>query len=63
LPHNYTRDFIAYTGTHDNDTTVGWYQETSTGQERDNARRYLARDGSDIAWDLIRLATSFNRGG
>lgn len=55
LPHNFTRDFVVYTGTHDNDTTKGWYQQTSTEKERDYARRYLARDGSDIAWDLIRL--------
>jgi 4-alpha-glucanotransferase len=55
LPHNYRHDFVVYTGTHDNDTTVGWYQATSTEKERDYARRYLARDGSDIAWDLIRL--------
>ena len=55
LPHNFRRDFVAYTGTHDNDTAVGWYQVTSTEKERDYARRYMARDGSDIAWDLIRL--------
>jgi len=58
LPHNFTRDFVAYTGTHDNDTVVGWYQVTSTEGERDYARKYLASDGSDIAWDLIRLAWS-----
>jgi len=57
LPHNYaTPDWVAYTGTHDNDTTLGWYQETSTEDERDYARKYLGSDGSDIAWDLIRLA-------
>jgi 4-alpha-glucanotransferase len=57
LPHNYTSPaWIAYTGTHDNDTVVGWYEKTSTEQERDYARKYLGRDGSDIAWDLIRLA-------
>jgi len=56
LPHNYpTRDIVTYTGTHDNDTTLGWYQETSTEAERDYARKYLGRKGSDIAWDLIRL--------
>ncbi len=56
LPHNYeTRNTVVYTGTHDNDTTVGWYAAI-TEQERDFVRRYLARDGSDIAWDLIRLA-------
>jgi 4-alpha-glucanotransferase len=57
LPHNYTRNCVVYTGTHDNDTTLGWYQSTSTN-ERDFCRRYLARDGRDISWDLIRLAWS-----
>ncbi|GAB4403590.1 MAG: 4-alpha-glucanotransferase [Anaerolineales bacterium] len=56
LPHNYTRDCVVYTGSHDNDTTVGWYRVTSTEKERDYARRYMAVDGSDIAWDFIRLA-------
>jgi 4-alpha-glucanotransferase len=56
LPHNFTRDFVVYTGTHDNDTVVGWYQVTSTEGERDYARKYLGSAGSDIAWDLIRLA-------
>lgn len=56
LPHNYTRDCVVYTGSHDNDTTVGWYQITSTEKERDYARRYMGVDGFDIAWDLIRLA-------
>jgi len=56
LPHNYdTRDIVVYTGTHDNDTTIGWYEATSTEAERDYARKYLGRAGSDIAWDLIRL--------
>ena len=58
LPHNYTRDFIAYTGTHDNDTTVGWYQITSSEAERDCARTYLQSDGSDIAWDFMRAVWS-----
>jgi 4-alpha-glucanotransferase len=57
LPHNYDRDTVVYTGTHDNDTTWGWYR-TAPENERDHARRYLARDGSDAAWDLIRLAWS-----
>jgi 4-alpha-glucanotransferase len=47
---------VVYTGTHDNDTAVGWYEVTSTEAERDYARKYLGRDASDIAWDLIRLA-------
>ena len=56
LPHNFEREGVVYTGTHDNDTIVGWYQVTSTAAEREHVRRYLGRDGSDIAWDLIRLA-------
>ena len=55
LPHNFCQEWVVYTGTHDNDTTVGWYQTTSTEAERDYARKYLGSDGSDIAWDLIRL--------
>lgn len=58
LPHNFPRNCVVYSGTHDNDTTRGWYEYSSTEHERDFARRYLARDGSDIAWDLIRLAFS-----
>jgi 4-alpha-glucanotransferase len=57
LPHHYSSNSVVYTGTHDNDTAVGWYERVDT-RERDFARRYLARDGEDIAWDLIRLAWS-----
>ncbi|MBI5830583.1 MAG: 4-alpha-glucanotransferase, partial [Chloroflexi bacterium] len=56
LPHNYPHNCVVYSGTHDNDTTQGWYAGTSTERERDFARRYLGRDGRDIAWDFIRLA-------
>ena len=55
LPHNYVPNCVAYTGTHDNDTTRGWYA-TAPEHERDYYRRYTSRDGSDVAWDLIRLA-------
>jgi len=55
LPHNLTRDSVVYTGTHDNDTTVGWYA-TLDERTRDHVRRYLAVSGDDIAWDLIRSA-------
>ncbi len=57
LPHNFTPNCVVYTGTHDNDTTRGWYERTDE-RIRDYARRYLARDGHDMAWDLIRLAWS-----
>ncbi len=56
LPHNYQPNCVVYTGTHDNDTTVGWFTGSSTAEERAFVRRYLRRDGSDIAWDLIHLA-------
>jgi 4-alpha-glucanotransferase len=57
LPHNYKQATVAYTGTHDNDTTRGWFA-TRPEKEADHVRRYLGRDGSDIAWDLIRLGWS-----
>ena len=53
LPHNYTADSVVYTGTHDNNTTRGWYNSLEDG-ERDLVRRYLARPDHDIVWDLIR---------
>jgi len=55
LPYNYTRNAVVYTGTHDNETTLGWYLNASEA-ERDHARRYLAVPGRDIVWDLIRQA-------
>lgn len=55
LPHMYERDTVVYTGTHDNDTTRGWYEHI-TEPERDRVRRYLACDGRDVAWDMIRAA-------
>jgi 4-alpha-glucanotransferase len=58
LPHNYPTNCIAYTGTHDNDTALGWYRNSSTEKERDFCRRYLARSGEDIAWDMIRAVWS-----
>jgi len=58
LPYNFSRDCVVYTGTHDNDTTVGWYQVTSTEAERARVRAYLGSDSlgaAEIAWSLIRL--------
>lgn len=58
LPHNYSNsNCVVYTGTHDNDTTRGWY-ETAPEKERDLCRRYMGINGHDIAWDLIRAAWS-----
>ncbi len=55
LPHNYKVNSVVYSGTHDNDTTKGWYEQAPE-KERDFARRYLARGDDNIAWDFIRLA-------
>lgn len=55
LPHNYARNCVVYTGTHDNETTRGWYQNASS-EEQDHVRRYVGRSGDDITWDMIRLA-------
>jgi 4-alpha-glucanotransferase len=57
LPHNYVSNYVAYTGTHDNDTSLGWF-ENAEPHERDFARRYLRVDGSDFAWDMIRAVWS-----
>ena len=66
-PHSFPHNCVVYTGTHDNDTTVGWFR-SQTGQgstrlgeaevaaERAKTLRYLGTDGADIQWDMIRLA-------
>jgi 4-alpha-glucanotransferase len=55
LPHRYHSNCVVYTGTHDNDTTRGWYEKASE-HERDFVRRYCKVDGHEINWDLIKLA-------
>jgi 4-alpha-glucanotransferase len=62
--HNYHRDLVAYTGTHDNDTVVGWWTGRGAGdstrtledveKEMEFARRYLNTDGHEINWVMIR---------
>ena len=60
LPHNFTStNCVVYTGTHDNDTTVGWYFDSEVAESsKDRVRRYANADGSRIHWDFIRLACS-----
>ena len=62
-PHNYSRHLVVYTGTHDNDTAVGWWtggvghstrSDTEREAERECARRYLDLDGRDVHWQFIR---------
>jgi 4-alpha-glucanotransferase len=56
LPFIYPRNCVVYTGTHDNNTTVGWFNELSEG-EKESVLRYLGALSSEgINWDLIRLA-------
>ena len=64
LPHNYIANVVAYTGTHDNDTTVGWFESvagegsTRTAKQIERERQfcldYLKSDGAEIHWDFIR---------
>jgi 4-alpha-glucanotransferase len=63
-PHNYPRNVVAYTGTHDNDTIVGWWTsrrgegsirtEEDIRKEHEFARAYLHLDGEEINWVFIR---------
>lgn len=53
LPHNHVENCVVYTGTHDNDTARGWYERVSE-EERSFYRRYMNRDGKQVAWDMIR---------
>ena len=55
LPHRYEPDTVVYTGSHDNDTTVGWWASAPEGT-RHHLREYLATDGRAIHWDMIRAA-------
>ncbi len=50
LPHNYPKNSVAYTGTHDNDTTRGWF-DSLVDEERAFVLEYLGTDDSEIAWD------------
>ena len=66
LPERYPVNSVVYTGTHDNDTTVGWYHavpgsdSTRTADEiraeQHRVRTYLSSDGTDIQWQMIELA-------
>lgn len=53
LPHQFVPHTVCYTGTHDNDTTLGWYQKASP-ESRAKVNAYMNTDGKDISWDFIR---------
>ncbi|MEH2056908.1 MAG: 4-alpha-glucanotransferase [Nostoc sp.] len=58
LPFNYSRNAVVYTGTHDNDTTIGWFN-TANDNEKQNLWLYLGCISPEgVHWDLIRLALS-----
>lgn len=57
LPHNFPLNCVAYTGTHDNDTTLGWYL-SAPEKEQNFCRRYLSISGENISWDMIRSVWS-----
>jgi 4-alpha-glucanotransferase len=57
LPHNFNHNTVVYTGTHDNDTTAGWFSSLPD-HVRDFFQRYYPWRDDDVAWGLIRLAWS-----
>ncbi len=57
LPHNYEAHSVVYTGTHDNDTTVGWWNSLNE-TEQGYVRHYLGCTGEAIEWDMIRAASA-----
>jgi 4-alpha-glucanotransferase len=59
LPFNVDRNSVIYTGTHDNNTTVGWYRDNASDYERSRLHQYIGCHSEwGVAWDLIRLAYS-----
>lgn len=60
LPHRYVPNTVVYTGTHDNNTTLGWWREDATPDERENVQVYTRpteHDG-EICWTMIKLAAA-----
>jgi len=57
LPHNYVRNCVVYTSTHDSDTARGWFEETASQEARDHLLRYIGcANPAEIHWEMIRLA-------
>jgi len=57
LPHHYISNCVAYTGTHYNDTSVGWWS-TASEHEKGFAHRYLSFDGNEINWQMISVLSA-----
>ena len=58
LPHRFERNTVVYTGTHDNDTTVGWWKNGTSEEERRDVRALLGNDPDGVHWTLIRAAAA-----
>jgi 4-alpha-glucanotransferase len=58
LPHQFEHNTVVYTGTHDNDTILGWWRSCATEQERCHASAYLGHDPEGMNWAFIRAATA-----
>ncbi len=56
LPHNHHHNSVVYPGTHDNDTTLGWYRSSGNEAAADHVRRYFRISGNEIGWDFVRAA-------
>ena len=57
LPHTFTTEKVVYTGTHDNDTLLGWWESGATKYERQQVEAYLGRCEDGINWAMIRAAS------
>ncbi|MGM0664827.1 MAG: 4-alpha-glucanotransferase [Thermodesulfobacteriota bacterium] len=57
-PHNHERNYVVYTGTHDNNTARGWFEEETTEEDRSRLQAYVGHrvTSKTVHWDLIRLA-------
>ena len=58
LPHNYEKNFLVYTGTHDNNTVRGWFESEASPEDRGRFFRYCGREvtAKEVHWEFIRLA-------
>src|SRR5882757_3158585 len=58
LPHTFKADKVVYTGTHDNDTILGWWKSSASEEERRYARSYLGQAEDGVNWAMIRCAVN-----
>ena len=58
LPHRYERNTVVYTGTHDNDTTRGWWENGATAEEKAEVKAYLHPGAEEVVWAMMRAAAA-----